>query len=217
MSTRKKYFAVGVLIMMVTLICTAILYPHLPAQVPRHWDFEGHVNGWSSRTSAALVMPLSMIGVMALFAVLPWLSPRKFELDAQSTGYLWIMIGLLAFLGILHLAILGKAVGMRFDITRVILGLVCLFFAALSRVLPNLRRNFYVGVRTPWTLASDQVWRATHHFAAQTFLIGGVVGLALALIVPIVWLPIVMLGIGGLAPVIYSLVYYKQLEHRGQV
>src|SRR5262249_23506330 len=143
---------------------------------------------------------------------------RKFELDAQSTGYLWIMIGLLAFLGILHLAILAKAAGVvQFDITRVILGLVCLFFAALSRALPNLRRDFYVGVRTPWTLASDQVWRATHHFAAQTFLIGGIVGLLLALIVPGFWLPIVMLGIGGLAPVVYSLVYYKQLEHRGQV
>jgi uncharacterized membrane protein len=217
MSTRRKYFLVGMLIVVVTVIATAILYPHLPERVPRHWDFAGHVNGWGSRASQAIIIPVSMLGAMALFAALPWLSPRKMEIERDSTGYLWTMLGLVSMLSIIHLAVLANAVGISIDVTRVVLGAVCLFFACLSRVLPRIRRNFYIGVRTPWTLANDKVWQATHQFAAHTFLAAGVLGVAFTFLTHSFWPATVMLCAGGMAPAIYSLIYYKQLEHRGEV
>src|SRR5207248_7780898 len=107
-------FAVAGLIVVVTMVAGALLFPHLPERVPTHWDLQGHVNGWSSRLSASLLVPLCMIGVALLMAALPWLSPRNFELKVDRPAYLAIMIFVIALLGLLHLVILAKAVGMNF-------------------------------------------------------------------------------------------------------
>jgi uncharacterized membrane protein len=213
----KKFLLIAGLIFLVEFVATVLLFPHLPTRVATHWDLAGHPNGWSSRLSAALLMPACMVGVALLGIALPWLSPRNFELKVDAPAYLAIMLSVIALLGLLHIGILAKGTGMNFDIGRLVLTGVCLLFAVISAALPRLHRNFYVGVRTPWTLANDRVWSATHHFAAQTFLAAGVVGAALALLAEPMWPAITVLAIGVTAPVVYSLVYYKQLERRGEV
>lgn len=81
----------------------------------------------------------------------------------------------------------------------------------------KLRRNFfYVGIITPWTLASERVWNATHRFAAKTFVAGCLVGLVFSIVGFFLWAILTTL-VGDLAPVIYSLVIYKQLERRGEI
>jgi uncharacterized membrane protein len=87
----------------------------------------------------------------------------------------------------------------------------------LGNVLGKVRRNFYIGVRTPWALANERVWNATHRFAAKTFVLGGVIGLALTAIGVKGWLPFAALMAGALVPVVYSLVVYKRLERRGEL
>ena len=89
--------------------------------------------------------------------------------------------------------------------------------ALLGNVLGKVQRNFYVGVRTPWTIADERVWNATHRLAAKTFVIGGLTGLAFALVAGWSWLSFVAILAAALVPVIYSLVYYKQLERRGEL
>jgi uncharacterized membrane protein len=77
-----------------------------------------------------------------------------------------------------------------------------------------VRRNFFIGVRTPWTIANEQVWNATHRFAAKTLFAGGVTGLLAVILHAPFWLPIAAIFAATLAPVIYSFVFYKQLERR---
>ena len=90
-------------------------------------------------------------------------------------------------------------------------------FALLGNVMGKVRRNFYIGVRTPWALANERVWNATHRFAAKTFVLGGVIGLVLTAVGVKGWLPFAALMGAALVPVVYSLVVYKQLERRGQL
>jgi uncharacterized membrane protein len=85
----------------------------------------------------------------------------------------------------------------------------------MGNVLGKVRRNFFVGVRTPWTIANEQVWNATHRFAAKTFFAGGLLGLLAVIANAPFWLPLTAILIAALAPVIYSLVFYKQLERQG--
>jgi uncharacterized membrane protein len=80
-----------------------------------------------------------------------------------------------------------------------------------------VRRNFYVGVRTPWTIADERVWNATHRLAAKTFFAGGVAGLLAVILRAPFWLPISLVVVAALVPVFYSLFFYKQLEHRGEL
>ena len=84
-----------------------------------------------------------------------------------------------------------------------------------SSVLGKVRKNFYVGVRVPWTLASDRVWNDTHRFAAWTMVGGSLIGFLMVIAgVPIIWAFAVLLG-STLSPVVYSFVHYKKLEREG--
>lgn len=103
------------------------------------------------------------------------------------------------------------------DVGRAIVGGICLIFALLGNVMGKVRRNFYIGIRTPWALANERVWNATHRFAVKTFVAIGAIGLFMTLLGFWGWPVFILLMIGGVAPVAYSLVFYKQLEHRKQL
>jgi uncharacterized membrane protein len=161
--------------------------------------------------------PAIMVGILLLFTVLPWLSPRHFEVNSFRSTYLYIMVVILAMLAYVHALILGASLSFGIDVSRAIEGGVCLLIALLGNVLGKVRRNFYVGVRTPWTIANEQVWNATHRLAAKTFFAGGLLGLLAVLLRGPFWLPMTLIALATLAPVIYSLVFYKQLERSGRL
>jgi uncharacterized membrane protein len=220
MNMTRTYYIIGFLLIAAVLAMTAVAYPHLPETVPMHWDAHGHVNGWAAKWTLFAINPGAMLGILLLFTALPWLSPRHFEMDSFRATYLYIMVMILAMLTYVHALLLAAGLSvhidsLRIDMSRAIEGGICLMIALLGNVLGKVRRNFYVGVRTPWTIANEHVWNATHRLAAKTFFAGGLLGLlAVALRAPF-WLPITALIIAGLTPVIYSLVFYKQLERRG--
>jgi uncharacterized membrane protein len=124
-----------------------------------------------------------------------------------------LVFGMMAYV---YAVLLWADCGRAIDMGRAISFGVCLFFVLIGNVMGKLRRNFYVGVRTPWTLASERVWNATHRFAAKTFVAGGLVGLALSIVGLFLWAILAPL-VGALVPVVYSLVIYKRLERRGEL
>ena len=196
-------------------------YPSLPNLVPIHWDAHGHVNGWGPKWSLFVYGPGLMLFIVLMFSALPWLSPKKFEVDSFRATYLYIMIVIVGMLAYFQLLLLMSALGSRggivLDISRAVEGGVCLLIALLGNVLGKVRRNFFVGIRTPWTIANEQVWNATHRFAAKTFFAGGLLGLMAVILHAPFWLPVTAILVAALVPVIYSLVFYKQLEHRGEL
>jgi uncharacterized membrane protein len=212
----RKYFIAGFVLLAACLLATAILYPHLPNQVPSHWNGHGQVDGYSARWTLFLVNPGIMLGLMGIFALLPWLSPRHFEVQTFRSTYLYIMLVILAYLAFVHGLILWAAVSGAAHMDRAILGAVCLLFVLLGNVMGKVRRNFYIGIRTPWSIADERVWNATHRLGGKTMVAGGIAGLILALAGGI-WLSIGSLLLGAVVPAIYSLVYYKKLERRGEL
>ena len=213
----RNYHIIAFGLIAAVLVATAVAYPHLPATVPTHWDAHGNVNGWSARWTLFVVNPGIMAGILLLFAVLPWHSPKHFEVDSFRSTYLYIMVVILAMLAYMHALILGAGLAWASDMNRAIEGGICLLFALLGNVMGKVRRNFYVGIRTPWTIANEQVWNATHRFAAKTMFACGLLGLIAAILRAPFWLPIALVIVGALGPAVYSLVLYKKMEARGEL
>ena len=118
---------------------------------------------------------------------------------------------------LIYALMLWAAVSGRTHIDRAVMGGVCLLIVFLGNVMGKVRRNFYIGIRTPWAIADERVWNATHRLGAKTMVLGGLIGLILALAGahPVLCpLPAVA---GAFVPAIYSLIYYKQLERRGEL
>jgi uncharacterized membrane protein len=103
------------------------------------------------------------------------------------------------------------------DVPRAIAGGVCVMSILLGNLLAKVRRNFYIGIRTPWTLASERVWYATHRMGAKVIVATGLIGLVLVIagVFPLVAAAIAVAGF--LVPVVYSLVFYKRLEREGSL
>jgi uncharacterized membrane protein len=213
----RKYYLAGLALIAAVIAATLVVYPHLPHTVPMHWDIHGHVNGWGPRWWLLVIDPGAMAGILLLFSVLPWLSPRHFEVDTFRSTYLYIMVAVLAMLAYVHALILAASLSWVVDVTRAVIGGASLLVALTGNVLGKVRRNFFVGVRTPWTIANEHVWNATHRFAAKTFFAAGLAGLACAILNAPFWLPLAAILTGALLPAVYSLILYKQLERRGEL
>ena len=217
----RPYWIIAGLLTLAAWALAAWLYTSLPQRVPIHWNIEGKVDGWGDKSWATFLMPGIMIGMLMLFAFLPALSPKQFEVDSFRSTYLYIMVlitGLFAYMnGVILLATWQEVrEGPKFmDIGRALIGGIFLFFAFLGNVMGKVRKNFYIGIRVPWTLASDRVWNDTHRLAAWVMVTVGVIGflLIIAGVSPIVALGLLIGSM--LIPAVYSFIHYKALERRG--
>jgi uncharacterized membrane protein len=156
-----------------------------------------------------------MAGVTLLTYLLPWLSPKDFQVDGFRSTYRQIMLILFVIWTYLYAAILWAAFGHPLDAGRAIAAGYCLGYILFGNVMGKVRRNFYIGVRTPWTLANERVWNATHRFASKVWVTAGALGLAFEIFD--VHIGFLGLLVGWLAPKLYSLAIYKQLERRGEI
>jgi immunity protein, SdpI family len=216
----RPYWITAILLTLSAWALSAWLYPGLPQRVPTHWNIEGKVDGWGDKSWATFLMPGAMVLMLVLFAFLPALSPRHFEVDSFRSTYLYIMVLVTALFGYMNGVILLATWqevrgGEKFmDIGRVLIGGMFLFFALLGNVMGKVRKNFYIGIRVPWTLASDRVWNDTHRLAAWLMVAGGIIGFVLVLAgLNLVWAFGVMI-VTFLIPVVYSFVHYKALERQ---
>ncbi len=213
----NKYYLLATALVVATLVTTLAVYPQLPARVPTHWGLDNRPNGYSPKWVLFLLGPGLMTAMLALFRFLPWLSPKQFEVDSFRATYLQVMLIVIGMLTYLYAMTLWAGISGSVNIGRAILGGICLLLALLGNLLGKVRRNFYIGVRTPWTLANERVWNATHRLAAKVFVVGGLAGLAMTFLGITGWPVITVIVVAPLVPAAYSLVLYKQLERRGQL
>jgi uncharacterized membrane protein len=170
---NRKYYLVALLLTALVAMADVWAYPRLPETIVTHWNLHNVANGWSPKWVLFLVGPGLMLALMLLMRVLPWLSPKNFEVASFQVTYLQIMVMLVCVAAYLQLLVLWSGLGHAMNIGRATVGGVCLLFALLGNLMGKVRRNFFVGVRTPWTLANERVWNATHRFAAKTMVVGG--------------------------------------------
>jgi uncharacterized membrane protein len=217
----RAYWIIGFLLVAAAVAAPAWLYAGLPDRIPTHWNIEGKVDGYGGKWTL-FVFPAMMVGMRVLFYFLPALSPKPFDVETFRPTYLYMMDVVLGLFGymqgiLLYTVYQGVNGGGTVDLGRGFIAGIFLFFALMGNQLGKVRRNFYIGVRVPWTLASDRVWNDTHRLAAWVMVASGVVGFIL--IVSGVWIviPIGLLIASALIPVIYSFVHYKALERAGQL
>jgi uncharacterized membrane protein len=213
-------------ILLTVVVAAATLYlnfvrPDLfPAEVPTHWNAASEVD---ARVPRERMLPYLMIGpgwmvfVVALSLVLPWLSPRNFDVDRFRNTFFYLMMLVVVLFAYIQASLLLAMMGKVSDIGALFGAGMFLFFALFGNMMGKVKRNFWMGVRTPWTLADETVWNRTHRMTAWLWVPGGLLGFIaiLAGLPALAALPILLLL--ALAPVPYSLILYKRLEKQGKL
>ncbi|MFH1200488.1 MAG: SdpI family protein [Candidatus Micrarchaeota archaeon] len=207
MGTAK---AISVAAIAAAVLIGILYYGMLPAKSVTHWNAYGEPDGYGGREMAAFFAPALMAALFALFWALPKIDPFRHNYLAFEKEYDGFVAVLLGFMLYVHIAMIAFNMGVAFRIGQAVtLGIAAMFYY-LGMILPRIRRNFFFGIRTPWTLMSDHAWRKTHELGGLTFRLNAIimlVGIAFPhLFLPIVIIPMLLNLLG--------LTAYSYLEYR---
>jgi uncharacterized membrane protein len=191
---------------------SAIMYPRLPERMPVHWDLHGSVNRYGSRLEGAFFLPGVMLLVWLLLRFLPRIDPRRANYEKFGDTYDLLINSLVALFAVMHVALVGTALGWPVSIERLAPALIGLLFIILGNALPRARSNWWFGIRTPWTLSNERVWMRTHRVAGYLLAGAGVV-LLIAAAVPSAWtfaLGVAAAASAAIGSAVYSYFAWKQ-------
>jgi uncharacterized membrane protein len=157
-------------------VAIAILWNQIPARIPMHWNIHNEVDSWSSSRAGIFSLPLIGLGVIALFHLLPRLDPRLRKTlqknDRMNSALPVLCVAFVALFDVIFVDQLTTAFGYRIANGRVMTACLLVFLAILGNYLGTMRPNYFVGLRTPWTLESAATWRATHRLGGHFLFFG---------------------------------------------
>lgn len=176
---------IPLLIVAAAVIASATVYPRLPEMIPTHWGgMDAQPDDWSSRAFGASLIPAILLGMWALLRILPAIDPRGSNYAKFGDAFEGIVVSIMLFMLGMHIIMLRAALGHSVAMQRVVPIGVGALFVAIGNLLPRARPNWFVGIRTPWTLSSDRVWEKTHRFGGHLFVATGIVIVLAALAIP---------------------------------
>ena len=174
----KLAFAAAIAIILAGILASAYFYQQLPARIPTHWNAAGQVDGYMPKLWALSLLPAISIGLLALLAAVPRADPLKKNIRKFSAYYEGFIALILGFLLYIHLLTIAWALGYTYNIIPAISLAFAILWFYIGILLGKTKRNWFIGIRTPWTLSSDKVWDIVHKRGAKLFKASGILALA---------------------------------------
>jgi len=214
MKTIKKEF-INWILLILPIIYIAINWSAFPERVPIHFNIDGEPNNYASKIVGLILLPGINIFTYILMLITPIIDPRKSNYALFINKYSIIRTLLHLFLCIVILLVCYYSLGHKINISEIGSYSIIAMFLILGNYLGNLRSNYFIGIRVPWTLENEEVWNLTHRFAGKLWVISSLIALISVflfkeneIIFPIYITTIVMI------PIIYSFIKYKEINHK---
>lgn len=208
---NKRWIGPVLIVLMVAF--AVAVYGRLPEQVPTHFELSGEPDDWMDRFPGAFLLPAIAAGIYLLLFALRRIDPRRAHYARFEDTY-WVILNVLALmLAVMQGLSLGLALGWPIDMGRAITVTMGLLFVGLGNYLPRIRSNWWIGIRTPWTLESEAVWRETHRVGGWTFVAAGLVLVVAGVFLPAgprEWVSGIALAVGVAVPLVYSYLAYRR-------
>jgi uncharacterized membrane protein len=163
----------GIAALVAVAIFGLINLDRLPAEMATHWNLRGEPDGWSAPLTAVLLLPGLGLVLAGLLAFLPRIDPKRANFPLHEKAWWLLSNTALLFMAILNLFVIGTNLGWPVRIEQVLGIGVGVLFLVLGNYLTRVRQNWFMGIRTPWTLSSERSWRETHRIGGRLFMLAG--------------------------------------------
>lgn len=196
----------SLLCLLVVIVASYLAYPHLPVMVPSHWNIAGQIDGYMPRLTHTFAFPGMMLAMYLLFIFFPSFEPRR-EHFLRSMGFYQIIRNfLMIFFTVIYGFTIAAALGYHPAINVIVPVMVGILFIILGNYMPQIKSNFFMGIRTPWALSSEENWYKTHKMGGICFALSGLLFLASPFLpAPFnFWLPMAGILVASLVPYAYS-------------
>lgn len=209
--TLKKEWPSFVLLAYPFLL-TLLAWDRLPDHIPIHWNLEGEADSFAGKGHEVFFMPLINVGVWLLLFMLPRIDPRRHHYLRHPKAFRTIRLAIVFVLVVLNCISLYIAIGYNIDMVTVLYYLLLLLFLVLGNSIVSIPSNYFIGIRTPWTLDNENVWRRTHRFAGRLWVALALLFIAAGLALPVTShvLLLAFLALAVCIPVVYSYLLYRQ-------
>ncbi len=188
-------------------------YPQMPDKMASHWNFYGQVDDYMPKFGGLFLMPVISLAMFLMFLAIPRIDPLKANIDKFRKYFDIFIVLIILFLFYIYLLSIAWNLGFEFNMIRFLAPAFGFLFYYAGILVENAKRNWFIGIKTPWTLSSDKVWDKTHQLGGKLFKISGIIAF-LGIIFPSYAILLV------LAPVLLFTVYtvlYSYLEYRKEV
>ncbi|MDD1655410.1 MAG: SdpI family protein [Methanomicrobiales archaeon] len=203
--TKPVTVACGLLVLIFAV--SIILFPSLPKVMAIHWDMYGVANGYWPKPWALFFTPFLALGLTLFLLWIPRLDPLRENIETFRPAYEWFVAGFVAFFLYLHLLTLAWNLGFRFSLVQALCPAFAALYFGIGILIGRAKRNWFIGIRTPWTLSSDRVWERTHRRGALLFKLSGILALAGTFAGELAFFLI-------LVPVLFSAIYTVAYSYR---
>jgi len=206
-------FLIAAVFVVVSGVMSVLAAPELPARMATHWNAAGQPDGTMQQAAALALLPAMTAGLLVLFALVPRIDPLRENIASFRPMYDWFVVVFTAFIAVVHGGVIAFNLGYEFDFTLLVLAAVAGLFYYVGVLLEHAERNWFVGIRTPWTLSSDDVWDRTHRLGGRLFKLTALIALVGLFFgeYAIYFLVVPALLTAGIT-VVYSYYLYEQLE-----
>lgn len=176
---KSELIVLGIILL--SFLIGIYFYPRMPSAMASHWDSKGEVDGYMSKFWGLFLMPFISVGLLLLFVLIPKIDPLKANIEKFRKYYDGLVVLMMVFLFYLYLLTLFWNRGVRFNMIQLLAPAFGILFYYCGVLIENAKRNWFIGIRTPWTLSSEQVWEKTHKIGGKLFKVAGIVALFAAL------------------------------------
>jgi len=164
-------------IILLSFVIAIYLYPQMPEKVASHWNARGQVDSYISKFWGLFLMPLILAGLFPLFLLIPKIDPLKENIKKFRKYYDGFILVMVLFFFYIYLLTVLWNLDARFNMTQLLIPAIGLLFYYAGILMENAKRNWFIGIRTPWTLSSDRVWDKTHKIGGKLFKVAGLIAL----------------------------------------
>jgi len=209
----RKTMIFAWLIVLASFALAIYFYPQMPEIVASHWDANGNVNGYMSKFWGLFLMPIIATVMLLFFVLIPKLDPLKKNIEKFRKDYDGFILIIILFLFYIYMLTILWNIDYRFNIGQMLAPAFAVLFYYMGVLVENAKRNWFIGIRTPWTLSNDKVWDKTHKLGGKLFNISGAIAfigvfLSNYLSFLVVIVPVILFSIYS---IIYSYIEYKKI------
>jgi len=207
----RKCLWISLVIIILSFLVSIWLYPQLPERMPSHWNAKGDVDGYMPKTWALFMLPIVNLGLLALFLIIPVIDPLKHNIRKFMRYYDGMVVLIIAFMTYVHILTLAYGLGVQFSMVLAMMPALGFLFYYMGILTENAKRNWFVGIRTPWTLSSEKVWNKTHKKGGKLFKASGVIAVIGVLFGDLaIWFVLVPVLLSTAYLVVYSYFEYRK-------
>ena len=203
------------IIILIPFAYLAYIWNDLPEIVPTHWDVNGEIDGYSSKKTLILIPILLPLLIYAILSLVPKIDPKN-KIKAMGKKYDNIKFILTLFMSLLALFILYSSKSQTVTNPNIILLLIGVLYTILGNFMKTFKANYFIGIRTPWTLENETVWKSTHKLGGKLWFAGGLLIIVCSLILDTklnFYAFITITIIITLIPIVHSYLEFKKLSH----